>query len=184
MKNLSLVLTVVLSFSLIISACKKKNDDDTSGTPLTNAYKGQLHLLFSNTFPQFSETTSVDVDVNKEGKMTFGIGGLQYFGEDDNGQSKIRREGELIISPNGDYFIDNDKIHFDVHENTMITETMKVWYWDGSEWKLAVNENISDTWNGGLDFKLIDAEINGSVVETVTANGTVKWTLTLTPIPN
>ena len=34
------------------------------------------------------------------------------------------------------------------------------------------------------DFLLIDAEISGSVVEVSNTNGTVKWTLTLTPIPN
>jgi len=183
MKNLAIVLAILFAYSFIQTGCKKKNDDNTDPV-LTNAYKGQLILLFSNSYPQFSETTSIDVDVDKNGKMTFGIGGLQYSGTNNNGQSKIQREGELIIAPNGEYFIDDDKIHFAVDENTMINETMKVWIWDGTDWQLQVNETIADTWNGGLDFLLIDAEISGSVVEATTANGTVKWTLILVPIPD
>ena len=180
------LLISVSIFVLLENGCKE-NDDDTSPADslllLTNDYKGQLHLLFKNTYPEFNESTSIDVDVNKDGKMNFGIGGLTYFGEDDNGQSKIQRDGELIIAPNGSYFLNGDKVHFAVDENTMITETLKVWVWNGTSWQLTVNETISETWKGGLSFSLIDAEISGSIVEVSTPNGNVKWTLTLTPVP-
>ena len=183
MKNLTFIIVLIATLALYSTGCKKSDENNTNETVLTNNYKGQLHLLFSNSYPEFNENTSIDVNVDKNGKMTFGIGGLTYFGEDNNGQSKIRRDGELIIAPNGNYFMNNDKVNFSVDENTMITETMKVWYWDGSNWKLSLNETITDTWNGGLSFSLIEAETSGSVVAVTTANGTVKWTFTLTPIP-
>ena len=185
MKKLLLLLLSISIFILLNDSCKKTDEEDNPADStflLTNAYKGQLHLLFINVYPEINESTSVDVDVDREGKMIFGIGGLMYFGEDDNGQSKIQRDGELIISPNGSYFMNNGEVHFAVDENTMITETMKVWVWNSASWQLTVNETISETWKDGLSFKLKDAEINGSVVEVSTPNGTVRWTLTLSPV--
>ena len=186
MKKLTLLLLSISICILSTNGCKKDDNNvnpDSTFTLLTNSYKGQLHLTFTNTYPSINESTSIDVDVDKNGKMTFGIGGLTYFGVDDNGQSKIQRDGELIIAPNGSYFLLDDKVHFAVDENTMVTETFKVWYWNGSSWQLAVNETVSETWKDGLSFILIDAEISGSIVAVSTANGSITWTLTLSPVP-
>jgi len=186
MKKLTILLLFISICILSTNGCKKDDNNvnpDSTFTLLTNSYKGQLHLTFTNAYPSINESTSIDVDVDRNGKMTFGIGGLTYFGVDDNGQSKIQRDGELIIAPNGSYFMNDDKVYFAVDENTMVTETFKVWYWNGTSWQLAVNETVSETWKDGLSFILIDAEISGSVVAVSTANGSVTWTLTLTPVP-
>ena len=175
---LILVLAAVVIFSDI--SCKKdeNNDDEIF---LDHNYSGTLFLLLSNSYPQFIDSTSLPVEVNQSGHMTFGIGELQYSGEDNNGQSKIRRQGELILAPNGYAVKDDDRIWFAVDENTTVDETFKVWIWDGSDWLLQVNETVSDTWNDGLAFPLDEAETTGAVVSTMTANGTVKWTLFLAP---
>jgi len=190
-KTETLYLWQISVILLINSSCDKKDNDDENDNDndtispgvFNNAHQGQLLLLFSNTFPEFSETAIVDVHIDKEGNMEFSSGGLQYSAEDDNGQSKIKREGELIIMPNGNYFLQDDNVFLAVDENTMLTEKMTVWYWDGSSWQLALDESISEAWNGGLVFSLDDAVVEGSIVEATTQNGTVKWTLILTPIP-
>ena len=146
------------------------------GSLLDNAYHRYLTLFFSITFPEFTETTTIDADVDKDGKIVFGIGSPEYFGEDDNGQLKIRRYGELVFAPDGNYFTSNDIIHFDVNENTSITENMIVWYWDYTKWVETINENVTELWDGGLDFIFLDATTIGSVVEVSNENGTVDFT--------
>ena len=175
--------TVLLLF---FDGCKKKDDGEgpdpnNNGSLLQFKYEGTLHLLFSNTFPAFQSSTTLQVSVDLNGHMVFSIGELQYSGESDNGQSKIRREGELILAPNGDAFEDDNKIYFAVDENTSLEETFTVWIWDGTIWVQQIQETVTDTWNNGLNFALEDAQLGGSVVEESNANGTVRWTLVLIP---
>ncbi len=182
MKNFKNLLMITAAILMLFSC--KKDEIKPDESLLDNAYHGSLTLFFSNTFPEFAETTTIDADVDKDGKIVFGIGSLEYFGEDDNGQSKIRRDGELVLAPEGNYFISNDVIHFDVNENTTVTENMIVWYWDDTQWVETINEDITELWEDGLHFILQDAATGGSVVEVSTANGTVRWTLLLVPVLN
>lgn len=182
----------ILLFLFALSNCDKKDDsldddnnnDTISPFLLTNKYVGELLLYYSNEFPAFESNGSVEVEVDREGNMVFSSGGLLYSGTSDNGQAKIKREGEIIMMPHGSAFLQEDKVYFDVKENSMVTEEMTVWYWDGNSWIQAMSESISETWNGGLVFSLIDAEIEGSVVEVSTETGTVQWTLILVPVPD
>ena len=183
-------LTILIILSTL-SHCNKKDDelddnknDTISPFLLTNKYAGQLLLYYSNEFPAFESNGSVDVEVDREGNMVFSSGGLLYSGTSDNGQAKIKREGEIIMMPNGSAFLQEDEVYFDVKENSMVTEEMTVWYWDGSTWVQAMKETISEAWNGGLEFSLLDAEIEGSVVEVSTEMGTDRWTLVLVPVPD
>lgn len=148
---------------------------------LDNSYTGTLHLNFSNVFPEFDESSSVSVEVDKQGNMTFGTGTLNYSGEDDNGEMKIKRTGTLTIAPNGEYINEAGNEHFAVNENTIVNEHMQTWYWDGSVWQLYMDENITVTWNGGLIFDLDDAATTGSVCEVTNSQGSIIWTLTLSP---
>ena len=192
MKKLIYFPLTILLFLFTLSNCDKKDDggDDTDNNQdtlglflLPLEYQGQLMLYFSNEFPSFESTGAVDVKVDREGNMEFSSGGLLYSGESNNGQAKIKREGEIIMMPNGAAFVDDDEVFFDVNENSMVTEEMTVWYWDGSGWVQAMKETISEAWNGGLVFSLIDAELEGSVVEVSNEQGSVRWTLVLVPIP-
>lgn len=192
MKKLIYFPVTILIFLIALTNCEKdknainedENQDTLSPFILTNAYVGQLHLYFSNVFPEFESSGSTDVDVDRDGKMEFSSGGLLYSGTSDNGQSKIKREGEIIMMPHGTHFLQGEEVYFTVIENSMLTEQMTVWYWSGTNWVQAVNESISETWDGGLVFSLNEAIIDGSVVEASTDMGTVRWTLTLTPVPN
>ena len=150
---------------------------------LSNDYTGFLQLRFTNTYPSFDETTQVDVDINKYGEVTFGTGTLSYSGDDNNGQSRIVRNGTIQLNPSGYYFDNSGADFIGVDENATINEHMIVYYWDGSQWVEALNENITDTWHGGYAFSIDDAVINGSIIQVVTSQGSVTWGLYLVVIP-
>jgi hypothetical protein len=182
----------ILLFLFMLSNCDKNgdnmtddnNNDTLSPFILAKEYAGQLLLYYSNEFPAFESNGSVDVEVDREGHMEFSSGGLQYSGTSDNGQAKIKREGEIIMMPHGSAYIKDNEVYFDVNENSMVTEEMTVWYWSGDTWVQAISETISETWNGGLVFSLIEAVIDGSTIEVSTEMGTVRWTLVLVPVPD
>ena len=153
------------------------------GLVLSNDYTGFLQLRFTNTFPSFDETTQVDVDINKYGEVTFGSGTLTYSGDDNNGQARIVRNGTLQLNPTGYYFNNSGEDYIGVDENTTVNENMIVYYWDGIQWVEALNENITDTWHGGLAFSIDDAVISGSIVQVVTGQGSVTWGLYLVVVP-
>jgi hypothetical protein len=153
------------------------------GLVLSNDYSGFMQLRITNTFPSFDETTQVDVDINKYGQVTFGTGTLSYSGDDNNGQSRIVRNGTLQLNPTGYYFDNSGEDYIGVDENTTINENMIVYYWDGSQWIEALNENINETWHGGLAFSIDDAVLTGSIISASNAWGSVSWGLYLVVIP-
>jgi hypothetical protein len=148
---------------------------------LNNNYTGFLQLRFSNVFPEFNASTQVSVEIDKYGGVSFGTGTLSYEGDDNNGQARIKRSGTLTLNPYGNVYNSNSGIVIDVDENTSLSERLQQWVWNGATWIQVVDENISDTWNGGLGFILDEAVITGSIVSVITKNGSVIWTLTLTP---
>ncbi len=180
---MKLLLSGVLIVALLSMPGCGSSNNATGPDPevLDNNYSGTLHLNFSNTFPEFDESTSVSVEVDKYGNMTFGTGTLDYSGEDDNGEIKIKRTGTLTIQPNGEYISETGNEHLAVNENTTVNEHMQTWVWDGSEWQPYMDENITATWNGGLVFDLDEAATIGSVCEITNSQGSIVWTLTLTP---
>lgn len=155
------------------------------GSILDNNYTGTLHLRFTNTFPAFDESTQVAVEIDKYGGVTFETGTLSYEGEDAiDGQSKLRRSGTLTLAPYGNVFHANGDIIIEVDENTSFNERFQQWAWDKQTftWIPVMDENFSGTWNGGLGFYLGDAATTGSTVGVTNAQGSVIWTLTLSPI--
>lgn len=185
--NTKKVIVCFLTITLfLILSCSE--EDPTPVEPpqvFTNAYSGFLKLDFTNQFPAFSETAQVDVMIDVYGNVTFGTGTLSYNADDNNGQSRIVRVGTLSLNPNGSHFVDNWEDYIEVNENTTINENMVVYYWDDNSqtWVEVINENINDTWNGGLAFNLDDAVLTGSVIQSVTAWGSVTWGLYLVVIP-
>jgi hypothetical protein len=181
-----LILTIAIIFLI---SCSKEEPTPVEPAPieppeiLTNDYSGWLELHFTNQYPAFDETTQVDVTINKYGEVTFGTGTLSYSGDDNNGQSRIVRNGTLQLNPTGYYFDNSGEDYIGVDENTTVNENMIVYYWDGTQWVEALNENITDTWHGGLAFSIDDAVINGSIIQVVTAQGSVTWGLYLVVIP-
>jgi len=143
---------------------------------------GTLELVFMNVaLPAFDASTEVSVDIGEQGTVTFGTGTLNYEGEEDNGQFKIKRSGTLTLAPTGTTVEIGDDLRIDVKENTTVNERIQTWYWDGSSWISVLDENITDTWNGGLVFYRSEAKAGGSTVQVVADTGSVTWTLQLDP---
>lgn len=167
-------------------SCSKDEPNPIEPLPvLSHDHTGFLRLRFSNTFPAFDENVQLDVFIDKFGKVTFGTGTLSYNADENNGQSRIVRVGTLSLKPKGSHFISNGKDYIQVDENTTINENMIVYYWDDNSqsWSEFLNENINNTWNGGLAFNIDDAVLNGSIIQSVTAWGSVVWGLYLVIIP-
>ncbi len=184
-KKIIFFMIVLLVTALQIS-CSKDDPGPTEPDPvLTANYSGWLSLHFTNTFPAFDETTQVDVTIDKYGKLTFGTGTLSYNADDNNGQARIVRVGTLSLNPKGSHFVSNGEDYIEIDENTTTNENMIVYYWDdiSQSWSEFLNENINSTWNGGLAFNIVDAVMNGSVIQSVTAWGSVTWSLYLVAIP-
>ncbi len=120
MKLLKLCLLVFIV--LFVFKC---TDDDGSTVAsleiLDNNYTGILYLRFTNEYPEFDETSSVTVEVNKYGIMTFGTGTLNYDGDTTIPQaSRFKRSGTLTLRPGGSYKENNKS--FEVDENTTVVE--------------------------------------------------------------
>lgn len=177
------MLVLVVPFIFLISC----SEEEPTGPPqvFDVEYDGFLKLRFTNEFPSFDETTQVDVHIDKYGKVTFGTGTLSYDADEDNGQSRIVRVGTLSLNPKGSHFVSNGEDYVDVDENTTINENMIVYYWDDNtqSWVEFLNEDINSTWNGGLGFNIDDAVLTGSIIQSVTAWGSVTWGLYLVVIP-
>jgi len=144
-------------------------------------YTGTLYLRFTNTFPEFDESTQVAVEIDKYGGVTFETGTLSYEGDDHDEQVRIKRSGTLTLAPYGNVFHANGDIIIEVDENTSFNERFQQWVWDKqtSTWIPVIDENFSGTWNGGLGFYLKDAVTEGSTVSVTTGQDSVIWTLTL-----
>ena len=174
-------LTVLLIFLI---SCSKEEPTEPPQV-FSHEHTGFLKLRFANTFPAFDESVQVDVHIDLYGKVTFGTGTLSYNADEDNGQTRIVRTGTLSLKPKGSHFVNNGEDYVDVDENTTINENMIVYYWDddSQSWIEHLNENINSSWNGGLAFNIKDAVMNGSIIQSVTAWGSVTWGLYLVLIP-
>ena len=87
------------------------------------------------------------------------------------------------MNPSGHHTGDSASGHFAVKENTDVQENYKTWVWDGSAWQPVMDEDVTNTWNGGLVFYLAEALSGGSVDEVTNAQGSVTWTLVLAVKP-
>lgn len=179
------IFTMLLAVSLIFQISCSEDEPTEPPQVFSHEHTGFLQLKFANTFPSFDEITQVDVHIDKFGKVTFGTGTLSYNADDNNGQTRIVRVGTLSLKPKGSHFVSNGEDYVDVDENTTINENMIVYYWDdvSQSWVEYLNEDINSTWNGGLALNIDDAVMNGSIIQSVNAWGSVTWGLYLVVIP-
>ncbi|MBK7631935.1 MAG: hypothetical protein IPJ23_14750 [Ignavibacteriales bacterium] len=183
MSPLKYFIRIIVFVIVLFTGCSKDETETGPKEYLDYEYTGTLRLHFTNDFPSIDKTVSVNVQINKYGDMTFGTGSVSYDADENNGQTRIRRNGTLTLNPNGSYFFDNMSDKFDVKENTTINETMTVWYGDGVNWTQAFSENINSVWNGGLVFSLDEAVMTGSHVSVSTGSGSADWELNLDVVP-
>ncbi len=183
MSPLKYFIRIIVFVIVLFTGCSKDETETGPKEYLDYEYTGTLRLHFTNDFPSIDKTVSVNVQINKYGDMTFGTGSVSYDADENNGQTRIRRNGTLTLNPKGNYLFENGKDLFEVNENTTIQETMTIWYGDGVNWTQFSSENINGLWNGGLVFDLQDAVWNGSHVSLITGYGSGDWSLHLVVKP-
>ena len=67
MKRFSIFLVLLAAAFLFSPACKKKKEENiVAGPLLVHTYTGGLKLLFSNTYPAFTDSTEIMVTVDFE----------------------------------------------------------------------------------------------------------------------
>ncbi len=173
MKNFKSLLLLTL-FCTILVSCKKQT--------LTNNFEGTLRLDYTNTYPEWSVSESMDVTVNKDALITVESGTVTYSGEtlmsDD---SKIVRSGQWNMSPKGQFEDgSNENIEIDAVVS-VVNDITKIYAKDDSgNWVLVQETNNTESPDSDLSFNLNDAVV-GSVCGTTVQTGSIVWTLTLIP---
>jgi hypothetical protein len=175
---------------LILSGCSLFEDDEPEDPEipdnwLEHSYEGTLTVNFTNTYPEWDVSTTMDVHIDKEtGLVTFSGATLNYSGETlVSADSKIIRSGNWNIDPTGTMMNDEGVTWIEVDAHVVINSDVQKIYAktnDGT-WKLMNETDFASTPNSDLAFDVDDAVISGSVVSASSDLGSITWTLRLTP---
>ena len=182
------ILLGILFFML--ASCNKEEDPK----PDVN-YVGQLQLEYSRTFPEFTATVTMDVEIDKSGEVTISQPDqVPYSGEDEMDiEGSLIRQNETgtvtITSLDGNYKIIGGEESLSVNASTLIDGTQTTWSWDEDYGWIQIAEipfSVEDPVESPLNFNLDDAVIGtaGSQLGATVAAApfgtiTYKWTLLL-----
>ena len=187
MKNLTKCIYLALSLLIIFSlSCSKESEEDENTLDLSTSYEGIMRISISSTLPPFDASTQVKVTIDKELEMIlFETGSLSFSGDTTiRDDSKIIRTGNWTIAPSGDMEKVGDDVHINVDVGITVTsDVQKIYAKDhnSGQWVLAYEIDYSSTPNSDIFFSLEDAEINGSIVQTGAATGSISFSLFLSP---
>ena len=174
MKNFKTLLLLSL-FCIILFSCKKQ--------ALTTNYEGTLRLNYTNTYPKWSVTESMNVKINKDALITIESGIVTYSGETlISEDSKIERSGQWNMSPKGQ-FEDGSKENIEIDAVvSVLNDITKIYAKDDSgNWILVQETENTESPDSDLSFNIDDAQINESVCGITVQTGSIVWTLTLIP---
>jgi len=186
LRSLLLCLPVILLFLDFNCSQEEAEEDDIDNVPdqlLEHDYRGNLNVRYTNVYPEWDESTSMEVHIDKEvGIITFENAELNYSGEIIiNGDSKITRSGSWTIDPTGRLEKDGDIIYIPVDAGVIVVnDVQKVYARDNDDNWVLVNETEFDSEpNSDLIFELAEAEDQGSVISSESEGGSLIWSLYL-----
>lgn len=192
MKNLSnvrlsyvIVILLILS-GLVFSGCQKKDDsnDMVPDNWLDNSYYGTLSVHYTNLYPAWDVTATMDVDIDKTtGLVTISSTTLSYSGVTlVSADSKIERRGSWSINPTGVLTNNPDNPDLNVDAGIILQNDVQKIYAKDSKgnWQMVNSTDFSgETPASDLSFNLNDAVIQGSVISVTAEGGSITWTLRL-----
>ena len=183
-------ISIVFVLLVLATSCKK----DEEPKPDVN-YVGELRLEYSRTFPEFTATATMDVEIDKSGEIYISDPDqVQYSGQDEmNIEGSLIRQNETgtitITSLNGTYKVIDGKEYLSVHASVLIDGTQTTWSYDEDYGWIQVAEipfSVEDPVENPLEFNIDDAvigQVGSQLGATVTAApfGTItyKWILIL-----
>lgn len=166
MKRLEIITLLSLSILTIwFSSCKNSDEEDL----LSNSYAGLLTVEYTKGFPAFTSIAKLDVEIQKDGTVTFTGGGdndsfnaEDIYYEGGKPVTKIKMTGTLTFhGAQGEVMILDSKEYVLISVSSSIDGQMTVWGWDDDLGWIQVfdlpfdyEDNYSD---GNMQFSLLNA---------------------------
>lgn len=160
------ILLVSLFLSLLV-ACNKKEDDIKPGQD----YSGTLTLDYSRSFPTFTSTLSVPVEISSTGEAIIalpvphefqGVSDKMIQGE----RIKIREEGVITISDIAPVWKHKDgRQYLEVSLSFALEGKQTVWKWNNYYWEQTSEDSyaIKDPVECPMLFRIDNALLSESV---------------------
>lgn len=184
------ILCMIIAIFAAFSGCidlgpKDEGSDMVPDNWLDRSYSGTLTVRYTNVYPEWDVSTSMNVEIEKElGSISIESKTLQYSGEtmvsDD---SKIERSGSWNIDPSAFFEGDTKTPRLNVDAGISVNnDVQKVYAKDQyGEWQLVNEVPFSGNPNSDLSFDFNEAHSSGSVISVTTDGGSMTWTLALIP---
>lgn len=184
----------ILSLLFIIMAVHACSKGDSEPKPDAD-YSGTLTLVYARSFPEFSATVTMDVQIYKSGDVLISDPDqVPYSGEDEmelggGAKVKLNETGTVTVtSLEGFWKVIGGGKYLRVNANTLIDGTEKIWGWDDDLGWILVGEDlpftIEDPVESPMDFNILEAvmgggSVLGNVVNTEYGSLVYTWTLLL-----
>ncbi len=184
------IVLVSLLLSLLV-ACDKKEDDINPG----RNYTGTLTLDYSRSFPTFTTTLSLPVEISASGQAVIAQPLPHNFqGESDKmirgERIKIREEGVITISDIVPVWKDdNGHKYLQVSLSFKLEGNQTVWEWDNYYWKqtseapYAFQNPVECPMLFRIDNALLSESVCASRCEDCWGNNNFRWILHLYEAP-
>ena len=134
-KKTAYKLLMVLIPLIILSGCSwfvkdEPEDPDIPENWLEHSYKGTLTVNYTNTYPDWDVSATMDADIDKAtGLLSFTGTTLNFSGETlVSSDSKITRSGNWSIDPTGILMADNGVVTIEVDAHVVInTDVQRIY---------------------------------------------------------
>jgi hypothetical protein len=180
------IIARVLAISLFLYSCSLFKDDEpkdsTQENRLEHSYEGELILNYTNTYPEWDVTTTMQVEIKKElGTIHISSTNMSYSGEKIIEDTKLSREGKWILNPVGYVKRDGKREYIEIDAGVEVKfDILKQYILNNlGNWQLINENSISGTPYSTMVFSFEEAEDKGSVVSVTTQGGSMTWTLLL-----
>jgi hypothetical protein len=186
----------ILLLMPIILFCSCDNSENEP--QLSNNYTGILSVEYTKGFPSFTSAAKLDVDIRKDGAVTFSGGGdsdefeaEDILYEDGKPATKIKMTGTLVFNgAQGEVMIADENEYALIKVSSSLYVQMTVWAWDedlGWMQVIDVPQTQEDKYSDGpLQFSLLAASslYGQSIKKTLPdVQGTFTYGYNLTLIP-
>lgn len=187
----------VIALIILIISFFSCNEDDNS-IELSHSYTGVLSVEYTKGFPEFTSSAKLDVDIQKDGTVTFTGGGdsdefeaEDILYEDGKPATKIKMTGTLVFNgAQGEVMIADDVEYVLIKVSSSLYVQMTVWAWDDElGWIQMVDlpQTQEDKYSDGpLQFGILAASsLNGQSIKKTLPDiqGTFTYGYNLTLIP-
>jgi hypothetical protein len=195
MKLFRIIFVVTLAVMVIpFFSC---NEDDNS-IELSHSYSGVLSVEYTKGFPEFTSTAKLNIDIQKDGTVTFSGGGNSdefeaedILYEDGKPATKIKMTGSLVFNgAQGEMMIADTNEFVLIKVSSILYVQMTVWAWDDElGWMQVIDlpQTQEDKYSDGpLQFRILDASsLNGQSIKKTLPDvqGTFTYGYNLTLIP-